>query len=934
MTTRGLRDWVLFITILPTLLIALGLGSYFSYVRYQDLAKSLEIQASNIAEPLAVASEYNLLYGHKVNLQRLVNTSHRRNSPLVKSIAIFDAEHKLVVTSNEHREFHLMRQSADQAPLQQTQIDIFPDGLIIRVPVLVEAVTMQDLINQSDGPEVPLQQMLSQQGKLGYVVVQLQRDNVLLAQQTAFLYTLLAIFFGLGLAIFIASRLSRRLLTPLQQLCDYATHLQEGKLDSHCDHGYFGEIELLRQNMQLLAGALRRYRDDMQSQIDIATSDLTQTMEQLELQNVSLDLAKRRALEENKLKSEFLAKMSHELRTPLNGVIGFTRQLLKTQLTHHQQDYLNTIQKSANSLLNLVNDVLDYSKLEEGRMQINPEPFSLRDLVHDSVELLAANAYEKHLELVLHIDPSCPDDIVGDPMRINQVLMNIAGNAIKFTDQGSIVIRISATLQADEQLVLHFAIHDTGIGIAEEQQNLLFQGFAQADGQVPRRYGGTGLGLFISQRLVQAMGGSIDFESNAGGGSAFWFNVQCRRHAYSTSEALPINVLRDKTVLYIEHQAHSREATLGVLNSWQMKVSVCATPAQLQQALQQRNHYDIALIGHEVALDQLNPLQQLIRQVRTQVDAIYLLVNTLSPNLREALLNSGANACLSKPAHHRKLALNLARPYLMQTVASDTSHTTEANIPKAALRILTVDDNDANLKLINTLLAEFVNTIDSAQNGAEACDKAASHHYDLIFMDINMPVMDGIAACQQIKQNSLNETTPIIAVTAHTVTGERERLLALGFDEFLSKPLDEHMLVFTLREFCPGFSQLLSTEHKRQLNQLPQSRQVNWPEALQRAGGNLALAKDMLQIFLSAIPEQLSQLEQLISANEREQLLQLIHKMHGGTCYTGVPHIKQLTEVLETGLKQGRSIDELEPEFFELQDRLHALDLEAKHWTW
>src|SRR5690606_6813164 len=218
-----------------------------------------------------------------------------------------------------------------------------------------------------------------------------------------------------------------------------------------------------------------------------------------------------KAQEENRQKSEFLAKMSHELRTPLNGVIGFTRQLLKTQLSSNQHDYLTTIQKSANSLLHLVNDVLDFSKLEEGRLSINPEPFSLRDMLNDATELLAANAFDKHLELALMVEPSCPDDLVADPARFVQVLMNIAGNAIKFTDHGSIVIRVSATLLNEDQLILHCSVQDTGRGISEEQQSQLFQGFSYNESR--SHQSGSGLGLMISQRLIKAMGGSIGFES-------------------------------------------------------------------------------------------------------------------------------------------------------------------------------------------------------------------------------------------------------------------------------------------------------------------------------------------------------------------------------------------------------------------------------------
>jgi two-component system sensor histidine kinase BarA len=934
MTKIGLRDWILLITLVPTLLISLCLGGYFSYARYHDLQLHLEDQASNIAEPLAIASEQGLLSGNSQHLQRLLNISHRKNSPLVKSIAIFDHNHRLVVTSNLHKDFAKLTPAANSAPLTQSQIDDHGDWLIIRVPVKLEASHINELALDSATPSNELGRILQTEGQLGTVVVELQKDKVLLAQQTSMLVSLLIILLGMSIGLVLSLRLVGRLTSPLQQLNNQIDKLAEGRFTSDLELPFFGELDQMRLGINQLAIELKRYKDDVQHTIDQSTSDLFHTMEQLEMQNVALDLARRKAQEDNKLKSEFLAKMSHELRTPLNGVIGFTRQLLKTELSHHQLDYLNTIQKSANSLLTLVNDVLDYSKLEEGRMPINPEPFSLRDMVNDSIELLAANAFEKQLELALLIDPACPDDIIGDPLRINQVLLNIAGNAIKFTEQGSIVVKVLATDLSDDKLTLKFSVQDTGIGIPAAQQEQLFYGFSQADGSVGRRYGGTGLGLFISQRLVEAMNGTIGFDSQQDQGSTFWFTVVCRRHPLSVSEALPTTVLQQKTVLYIEPQQFSRESTLSLLNSWGMQVSACATPGQLQQALSQHQQFDMAIIGRAVSLDQVNQLVELIRQLSQSCQHIYLLVNTLSPNLREALLQSGAQACLSKPAHQRKLATALARPYQSQFPMP------VPNIPlppKSQLKVLTVDDNEANLKLINTLLRELVESIDSAHNGAEAWQKASQSHYDVIFMDINMPVMDGITACQRIKQSSLNEATPIIAVTAHTLDGERERLMSLGFSEFLSKPLDEQMLHFALKECCPHVPPLPQRGHELPpvpaLN-LPQSRQIDWELALHCAAGKIDLAKEMLQIFLQSLPPTLSELELLVRNDQVEPLIQLVHKLHGATCYVGVPQLKQLTELLETELKQGKTVDQLEPELFELQDRLQSLLQEAKHWVW
>ncbi|MFC0048825.1 two-component sensor histidine kinase BarA [Rheinheimera tilapiae] len=935
MTKIALRDWILLITLLPTLLASAGLGGYFSYMRFADLSRDLADQASNIAEPLAIASAYGLLADDKAYLQRLVNVSHRKNSPRVRTIAVFDHRHQLIASSNLHKDFADLHLPAKALLPDLPQIVQQDNYLLIRAPIQLESSEIQALALSARSNDTQTSRLLATEGRLGYVLVQVDKDKVMLAQQSSMLVTILLVLLALSLALMLSLRLLSRLSQPLQQLILQIERLAEGRFEKHLDQPFIGEFDLMRLGVNQLANELKHYKDEMQHAVDQSTSDLVQTMEQLEMQNVALDMARRKAQDDNRLKSEFLAKMSHELRTPLNGVLGFTRQLLKTQLTHHQQDYLNTIQKSANSLLSLVNDVLDYAKLEEGRMPINPEPFSIRDLVYDAVELLSVNAFDKQLELALQIDADVPDSLIGDPLRINQILMNIAGNAIKFTEHGSIVIRLQHQPSTDDAVLLHFEVQDTGIGIAPAQQEQLFHGFAQADGSIGRRYGGTGLGLIISQRLVAAMGGQIGFHSKATEGSTFWFSLALPAHPLSASEPLPVALLTGKTVLYIEPQQYSRESTLSLLNSWGMQVSACATPGQLQQALAQQDQFDIALIGRTVSLDQLNSIIELIRQIKPHCQYLYLLVNSLSPNLREALLQSGAMACLAKPAHQRKLAATLARPYNQHQAVALPSPTA----PKARLRVLTVDDNDANLKLINTLLGELVESVDSASQGAEAWQLASHVHYDIIFMDINMPVMDGITACQRIQQSSLNEDTPIIAVTAHTLPGERERLLGLGFCEFLSKPLDEQMLQYTLKECCPAFSQTsmqpvyASTEPATEVPALPQSRHVDWELALQRAAGKTELAREMLQLLLASLPQTLADLEKYRESNQRDALIQLVHKLHGATCYTGVPHIKALSETIETQLKTGASLLQLEPELFDLTDQLQDLLAESLQWS-
>ncbi|KKO44408.1 histidine kinase [Arsukibacterium ikkense] len=904
MTKIALRYWILLCALLPAVLASVGLGSYFTYSKTAELQLNLTVQARNIAVPLAISSEKLLQDNNIIAIQELLNTSHRLNSPLLSNIALFSSDGQLLASSNpQHRATNYPPITA-ASNSAAAQLLPYEQSLLAYQPLRFD---------NSPAAAAP------------YLLLHLQNEHILLQQQRYKLHVVMLVVAVIMLCVLLSQLVRQKIQPMLSQLQLQLQQLQAGHYQQQHNVSGIKELDQIQASINQLSTQLSSLEQEMHQNIEQVTSDLQLSMEQLEVQNIQLDFARRKALEENRQKSEFLAKMSHELRTPLNGVIGFTRQLLKTQLSANQHDYLSTIQKSANSLLHLVHDVLDFSKLEEGRMSINPEPFSLRDLLNDATELLAANAFDKHLELVMMIDNGCPDDLIADPGRLTQVLMNIAGNAIKFTEHGSIVIRVSSTLLNEDQLILHCSVQDTGRGIHEDKQQHIFQGFSSS--QPNDHQSGSGLGLMISQRLVQAMGGNIGFESKAAEGSTFWFTIKCQRHYLSVAEPLPTEVLESKTLLYFEPQQYSREATLNLLHGWGLQVTACATKGQLQQALNHGQQYDIGLIGRAIAINQVNLVINLVQQIRPSCQHTYLLVNTLSPNLREAMLSSGANACLPKPTHQRKLAFALAKPYLDQT----NNLPQPLAAPRAALKVLTVDDNEANLKLINTLLTELVEQLESATNGADAWQKATQHVYDIIFMDINMPVMDGISACQRIRQSSLNEHTPIIAVTAHAVAGERARLLSLGFNEFLSKPLDDKMLHYTLQEFCPLIGQSHTdndTHHpSRDANGL-----IDWKIALQRAGGKPALAKDMLKMLLTGLPETQQQLTAAISANNAEQLLQLIHKLHGACCYTGVPSLKTLAETLETQLKSGISLQQLEPELFELDDVLSALCLLDTRW--
>ncbi|WP_105213701.1 two-component sensor histidine kinase BarA [Pseudoalteromonas sp. T1lg22] len=911
MNRLGLRDSVLILTLVPTVVIGLLLGGYFTINRYLELDEFLIEQGSTIIEPLSIAIEQPLVKNDKATLERIARHIHNMHSPLVKSVAIFDASDSLVVTSNLHRNFDRLTTIPPEVH-QSLNKAIHDDEFLI---------FYQGVLNPNTPSHLPFQ-------TAGTVMVQFNRQAAVIEQQRAILISAAVILLAIGFAVVLSIRLSRMITQPLSRLVRATGEVARGEVPQNITQTMQGELEQLRLGLVSITEYMADEKDEMQRHIDQATADYQETLEQYETQNIQLNIAKREALAANKVKSDFLAKMSHELRTPLNGVIGFARQLYKTPLNKSQKDYLDTIEASANSLLSIISDILDFSKLEAGAMELESIQFQLRDAVNEVLTLLAPGAHEKNLELSIHVNPNVPEQLFGDPTRFRQILTNLVSNAIKFTEQGEINIDISSRLLADERTSLLISVKDTGVGIAMDKQDTLFTPFGQADSSITRKFGGTGLGLMITKHLVEAMGGRITLNSAPGKGTCFTFNAVFKLPDHHFQTELPCGSLATKRVLYFEQNEHSYMATTSILHAWGVHVSGCRNLEELEQVLTGSFKFDICVLGDAGGVESMGLMKQLISMVRPHSDYIYLLLNTVSHNMREALVGSGADGCLSKPINHRKFCEMMAAPYRLD---HPTIHTQDRKASRLPLKALVVDDNDANLKLICALLEEQVEELDTAHNGAQAVEVCKSHKYDMIFMDIQMPIMDGITACKLICESSLNEDTPIIAVTAHALSGEKEQLKEVGFASYLTKPLDEDMLHEVLMEHGADHKRL----RERHVNKSPPSTPpfasngLNWDLALQRAGGKEDLAQEMLNMLLLSIPETVSLIEEAMTAKDHQRLLSIIHKFHGACCYTGVPKLKKLAELIETAMKEQASINDIEPELLELLDELRNLLTDA-----
>lgn len=923
MTKYGLRARVITLTLAPTLIIGLLLSALFSFNRYHDLEIQVLNSGASIIEPLAIASEEALKNQSRESVRRIISYAHRKHSKLVRSIAVFDARHELFVTSNFHPNFESLMYPKEQPIPVLGSAQQHDNTLILRTPILAESRLLED--NTNSARSVPV---------LGYIAIELDLSSLRLQQYQEIFSACLVLIMGLVLSSVFAVRLMHDVTRPITHMKNMVDRIRRGHLDVRIEGKMHGELDSLRKGINAMAVSLSEYHVEMQHSIDQATSDLRETLEQLEIQNVELDIAKKRAQEAARIKSEFLANMSHELRTPLNGVIGFTRQMLKTQLTNSQTDYLQTIEKSANNLLTIINDILDFSKLEAGKLALENIPFEFQETLEEVVNLQATSAHEKGLEITLKVDPKIPLGLVGDPLRIQQVLTNLVGNSIKFTERGNIDISVEMRSQRDDIVELQFMVRDTGIGISERQQAQLFQAFSQADASISRRYGGTGLGLVITQKLVGQMGGEISLTSRLHQGSTFWFTLRLPATTMPISDWVDTQALLDKQLLLVEPNMQAASIVQ------QQLVQAGLTVTYRSSMPEDSEHYDYVLLNLSPAKETDTSLVEQWIQQALQL-APHVIVGTPSTELALAdqLMKHYPVQCVTKPLSRRKLLQTL----LAHQPTLPTPIEQPREIDKLPLTVMAVDDNPANLKLISALLQERVAEVITCSDGISAVEQATLRAFDIILMDIQMPHMDGVTACKAIKQLPLNSTTPIIAVTAHAMAGERDRLLKAGMDDYLTKPIEEHILQQVLVHWSPahlthGVEKLPLSHHQAELNPTSPSPStsmvIDWSLALKQAAGKEDLAKEMLQLLVNYLPDVIQVVNQAQQDDQYalDDLLHHIHKLHGSCSYSGTPSLKSICATLEQMLRSGSRVSDIEPELFELQDEMEKLLNEAPQY--
>jgi signal transduction histidine kinase/DNA-binding response OmpR family regulator len=656
-------------------------------------------------------------------------------------------------------------------------------------------------------------------------------------------------------------------------------------------------------------------------ELGMLTDGFNDMLNQVRLRDRELNAARESAEEASSAKSQFLANMSHEIRTPMNGVLGMTELLMGTDLTQQQQKFCSTVHRSGKALLHVINDILDFSRVEAGKLELETVDFNMRETVEEVMELLAENAHRKEIELLFEIDVDTPESVAGDPGRLRQILTNLVGNALKFTEKGEVFVRLGVLEDNDEGLKLRFEVRDTGIGMTDEACSRIFESFTQADGSTTRHYGGSGLGLAISKRLSEMMGGEIGVESDLGKGSTFWFSVVLQKRTDVTTSRRTREHLRDLRILIVDDNETNCQILEHQAAAWSMRHATAMGGKQalsmLQTASDQGDPFDLAILDmHMPGMDGMT-LARAIKGDRVYANLPLVMLTSVG-GFGDASIarSSGISHYLQKPVRQSDLYNALVNTVDIVSVQTVKQTPQESQTLFPGVRVLLAEDNPVNQEVAISMLEILGCSYELAENGRQVLAILDNSHFNLVLMDCQMPGMDGFEAAAEIRRQEQEEQgvhIPIIAVTANAMEGDREQCIAVGMDDYLSKPFSQLQLAEVLRRWCedkpsaevdqpiagegqPGDAGQQKDEDRDEpaINQaaLDNIRQLQRP-------GNPDLLQKIVTIYMNDSPGLLNSLRKAIDQSDAELVRMHAHRFKSGSANLGALRLAELCRQLE-----------------------------------
>lgn len=885
-----MRSWsiparVLFAALAPAAAIAIVLAIYFAHVRIADLETALTERGQAIASQLAPASEYAVAAGDIDRLQSLVAAVLREPDVAAVSITGASGGSLLRIEDDDYQ--------PDRARILTFKASIIHDEASHMGWLEREAAAADPAVARS----------------IGWVSVDLSHASTTRRQMEVILNIVAITALGLMLAGAFAYFTGQGVLHPILQLKQTVSRIRDGRLDTRADIQAGPELNSLKADINDMASSLEAAQQDLQERIDAATAELRDALTGMELQSQELEVARQQAIEASRIKSEFLANISHEIRTPMNAITGFANLLEKSELTEEQKEHALTIKQASRSLLTVIEDILDFSRLSTGDIDLEDISFDLRDVVDDALQGIASDAYDKRLDLILFFYSDVPRRLRGDPARIRQLLTSLIANAIKFTLRGSISVRVMLEDESENDARVRVSLQDTGIGLSPEEQRRLFHAFTQADTSATREFGGIGLGLAMCKKLAEHMGGNIGFESQVRKGSNFWFTFQARRQTARSAESPDptIDSLRGFSCILFDPSRLSRLATFHQLSAWGLEVREAETHDELLDELGEASASgacaDLVVIGLGVHNQTAKTLQQVAATAIQSAAPMVILASTSDRADLRRFTDSGATVALPRSVPERVLHEALTSILLGEQNAeypgSITDSDSDARLDNCT--IMVVDDNAINRRLVTRLLKDHGAEVVEAENGQQAVERFKEQAFDLVLMDIHMPIMSGIQATERIRDIEHGaKRTPVVALTARVISGERERLVRHGLDDFLIKPIQESEIWAMARKWIGRgpLSHLWQPEPRGQ----PTGAQALISErdqAIRIAGGNRELADELFQMLINELPVMKERLNNAYLSTDLGELEAEAHKIYGAASYCAAQSIAVAAGELE-----------------------------------